>query len=215
MNDRRVRATLSGLYAVTPDLVDTGALVNAVQAALEGGARVVQYRNKGATPDLRLHQAQAVVDVCNRHGRPLIVNDDVDIAAAVNAAGVHIGREDSALTETRAKLGPQKIIGVSCYDSLDRARAAVRGGADYVAFGSFFPSRVKPNAVRATLDLLRAARAEIDVPIVAIGGITAENAPQLIDAGADAVAVISAVFSTPDVAAASRRFVKLFDVAQR
>lgn len=200
-----------GLYAVTPDVPDTDQLVALVHAALEGGAAIVQYRNKTASDALRLTQARALKSDCGAHGALLIVNDDVGVAAAVEADGVHLGRDDGDSGYARAALGPGKLIGVSCYDSLERARAAQRLGADYVAFGSFFPSRVKPGAVRAPLELLTEAKRGLDVPIVAIGGITTHNASQIIGAGADAVAVISALFEAADVAAAATRFNALFD----
>ena len=210
-------ARVRGLYAVTPDLADTTRLTALVGAALEGGARVVQYRNKPASKALRMEQARALKSACELHGAMLIVNDDVDVAAAVEAHGVHLGRDDCFGLDTRARLGEGRLIGVSCYDSLERARAARKDGADYVAFGSFFPSRVKPGAVRASVSLLTEAKAELDVPVVAIGGITVENGAALVAAGADALAVISALFDAPDVKAAAAQFDALFpsDDAQR
>ena len=204
------RARVRGLYAVTPDLSDTARLARLVGAALEGGARLVQYRNKVATPQLKLEQARALKNLCARHDAMLIVNDDVEIAAAADAHGVHLGRDDRFGADVRGRLGSGKLIGVSCYRSLELARAARADGADYVAFGSFFPSKVKPGAVRAPIDLITQAKAELDVPLVAIGGITVENGAALVAAGADALAVISALFDAPDVAAAAARFTELF-----
>lgn len=201
-----------GLYAITPDEPDTGRLLALVTAALEGGARLVQYRNKTAPAALKLTQARTLKAACAAHGAALIVNDEVNIAAAVDANGVHLGREDADIARARAMLGAGKLIGVSCYDSLERARNAQRECADYVAFGSFFASRVKPGAVRASIELLRDARRELRLPIAAIGGITTDNAARLIAAGADAIAVISALFEAPDVAAAAARFNGLFDL---
>jgi thiamine-phosphate pyrophosphorylase len=191
---RERRARLRGLYAVTPDVADTTLLVALVAAAIRGGAAAVQYRNKGALPQLRREQAHALAGACR--GRALfIVNDDPALAAAVGADGVHVGENDADLAGARAVAGPDALIGVSCYDDVAQARRAVAAGADYVAFGSFFPSSVKPDARRAKIELLRAQDAP-GVPVVAIGGITAANAGTLIAAGADAVAVISDVFSS-------------------
>ena len=206
-----VRDLVRGLYAVTPDALDTASLLERVRAALHGGARLVQYRNKSDDSTLKLEQARALSALCTEHAAALIVNDDVAIAAASGAAGVHLGREDGSLAEARSILGPGKLIGISCYDDLGRARAAAEAGADYVAFGSFFPSRVKPGAVRASVALLEGAKRELAIPIVAIGGITSENGGALVRAGADALAVISALFDETDVAAAASRFKPLFD----
>ncbi|HSF20710.1 MAG TPA: thiamine phosphate synthase [Burkholderiales bacterium] len=201
---------ISGLYAVTPDGDDTPALIAAVEAALAGGARLLQYRNKPAPAALRLSQASALLVLCRRYRVPLIINDDLDLALAVSADGLHLGAEDGSLAAARARLGTAKILGASCYDRLEAALEAARLGADYVAFGSFFPSSVKPGAVRAPLTLLRDAKRRLSMPVVAIGGITLENAPQLIAAGADGVAVISALFGADDVELAARRFSALF-----
>jgi len=182
-----------GLYAVTPDTDDTSWLVAAVQAAVRGGARVVKYRNKSADARLKSLQAKALVSAMPGSDAILIVNDDVHIAAEVEAHGVHLGEDDPALADARKALGQHALIGVSCYNDFSRAQALVEQGADYVAFGSFFASRIKPAARRADLALLREARG-LKVPVVAIGGITAENARILAREGAHAVAVISAVF---------------------
>lgn len=200
-----------GLYAVTPDRSATEALVAEVRAAIEGGVRIVQYRNKMAAPSLRLEQARALSALCAQRGVALIVNDHADIAREVGAAGVHWGREEGGAAQGRAAAGPGTLLGISCYDDFERARSAERGGADYVAFGSFFPSRVKPGAVRAPVSLLEEAKRELRVPVVAIGGITLENAPRLVAAGADALAVISALFDAPDITAAARKFSALFE----
>jgi thiamine-phosphate pyrophosphorylase len=205
-----------GLYAVTPDDLDTAALVEKVGAALEGGARVVQYRNKSASSDLRREQARALKRACDARGALLIVNDHAALAREIDASGVHIGGDDGDIAAARAIVGDSKIVGVSCYGRLELARAAERQGADYVAFGSFFPSSVKPNAVRAPIGLLREASSALHVPVVAIGGITADNARALVEAGADALAVITAVFAPVDIAAAARAFAALYaDERQR
>jgi thiamine-phosphate pyrophosphorylase len=201
---------ISGLYAVTPDVADTPRLIAMVQAALAGGARLVQYRNKSADPALRLSQARALLELCRRHEAPFIINDHLDLALAVNADGLHLGADDGSLAAARAQLGPDRLLGASCYDRLELALEAARLGADHVAFGSFYPSRVKPGAVRAPLALLREARRRLSLPVVAIGGITHENAPLLIAAGAHALAVVSALFDAEDVRLAARRFSALF-----
>jgi thiamine-phosphate pyrophosphorylase len=198
-----------GLYALTPDEPDTGALVAAVGSAIAGGAAAVQYRNKPADASLRRRQAAALAALCRETGVPLIVNDDVELALAVDAAGAHLGADDGDLAAARARLGPGRLLGASCYDRLDRAARAVAAGADYVAFGAVFASPTKPAAVRAPLALFGAARA-LRVPLVAIGGITLDSAPAAIAAGADALAVITALFGAGDVAARARSFAKLF-----
>ena len=206
MTAESTQSPVRGLYAVTPDIADTAVLVAKVNAAIDGGARLIQYRNKTASNALLLEQAKALSLLCSSRGALLIVNDHVDIAHTADADGVHVGGEDAGVGPARAVLGAGKLIGVSCYASIDRARAAANEGADYVAFGSFFPSRVKPGAVRASVELLKEAKRALSLPIVAIGGITCENAPALITAGADAVAVISAVFDTGNVCGAAAEF---------
>lgn len=204
-----MRKTISGLYAITPGLADPGLLAGKVEAALRGGARVVQYRNKAADERLRHEQAFRIGRACRDAGACFIVNDSIELARKVAADGVHLGKDDEGIGAARALLGPGKLIGVSCYNELWRARDAAAQGADYIAFGSFFPSPTKPGAVTAEPELLRAAR-EFSLPIVAIGGITPDNAAGLIEAGADAVAVVSAVFDAPDVERAARRIAGLF-----
>jgi thiamine-phosphate pyrophosphorylase len=186
-------AGIAGLYAVTPDIADTGLLVRKVDAAIRGGATVVQYRNKCADAALRLAQASALARLPAMRDAWLIVNDDAAVAAAVGADGVHLGEGDAEIDAARAIVGRDRVIGISCYDDVTRARVAVAAGADYVAFGSFFASTTKPAARRADRALLASARA-LGVPVVAIGGITAANARALFEAGADAVAVIADVF---------------------
>lgn len=205
-----MKREVSGLYAVTPDIADTPGLLATAEAALAGGARLLQYRNKSASSALRLAQARALLALCRGFQVALIINDHLDLALAVNADGLHLGAEDGSLAAARARLGPARILGASCYDRLERALAAERLGADYVAFGSFFASSVKPGAVRAPLALLRQAKRRLSVPVVAIGGITLDNAPQLIAGGADGVAVVSALFGADDVRLAARRFSALF-----
>jgi len=199
---------LRGLYAITPDLADRGRLLDLAGQALEGGIAALQYRCKTLPSPERLAQATALAALCRAKGVMFIVNDDPGIAIAAGADGVHLGRDDGDPAQARARLGA-KLLGVSCYDSLEAARAAVAAGADYVAFGSVFSSPTKPAALRAPLALFAAAK-PLGVPLVAIGGITLEKAPQLIAAGADALAVISDLFEAPDVAARARAYGKLF-----
>ena len=215
---RRVNAgKLAGLYAVTPDLADTGALAARVSAALEGGARAIQYRNKSADAALRQIQAARLARVRAGYPALYIVNDDAALAAAVGADGVHLGEDDGEIAAARRILGPERLIGISCYNDFGLARRAVEAGADYIAFGSFFASSVKPDARRADVALLRQAKT-LGVPIVAIGGITAANARALFAAGADAVAVISDVFARAaiaDVVSAARAIDAVFRAVRR
>lgn len=201
---------IQGLYGITPDSTDTADLIQRTRLALAGGMQVLQYRNKIADSALRLTQARALRSLCREFGVTFIVNDDVQLAAAVDADGVHLGATDGEIASARAQLGHDKLIGVSCYNQLALAQQAVVAGADYVAFGAFYSSSVKPEAAVATLDLLREARAKINLPIVAIGGISAENGKELVQAGADALAVISAVFDAADIQHSAQKLTKLF-----
>ncbi len=200
-----------GLYAITPETDDTERLLAQVEAALLGGVAAVQYRDKSGDIARRHEQASELVALCRRFGAPLIVNDDLRLADLCDADGVHLGRDDGSIREARIILGRGRLIGASCYQSLDLALAAQAAGADYVAFGSFFPSPTKPAAPRASVDLLHAAARVIQVPLVAIGGITPANAPQLLDAGADSLAVLSALFDAPDIRAAAHALNQLFE----
>ena len=201
--------TLRGLYAITPDQGASEVLVASVRSALEGGVALLQYRRKTISREKRVAEARELASLARGFGVPLIVNDDVELAVEAGAAGVHLGREDGALAAAKARLG-DRLIGASCYDELERARRAVDAGADYVAFGSVFPSSTKPGAVRAPLSLLGQARA-LGVPVCAIGGITIENAPALVRAGADLVAVISDLFDAPDVRLRARQYASMFE----
>jgi len=197
---------LHGLYAIA----DTGVLATselriAVAAALAGGARVVQYRDKGDDPVRRGDQAATIVTLCREAGAVSIINDDVELALASGADGVHVGRDDADAVAVRERLGPDRLLGVSCYDDLGRARGAADLGADYVAFGSVFASTTKPDAVHAPLDLLRRARSEIPLPLCAIGGITADNAAEVFAAGAHMVAVVRDLFEADDIRARAAR----------
>jgi thiamine-phosphate pyrophosphorylase len=210
-----VKQRVAGLYAVTPDIGDTPELLAKVEAALSGGARLLQYRNKTASPALRLAQGRALLGLCWEYQVPLIINDHLDLALALDADGLHVGVEDGSATAAREQLGPDRILGVSCYGRIENALAATAAGATYVAFGGFFPSKVKPGAARIPIGLLREAKRKLKLPVVAIGGITPDNAPQLIDAGADGVAVISALFEAGDVELAAQRFSGLFPRPRR
>lgn len=200
---------LRGLYAVT-DGTAAPALLGSVDAAIRGGVRLVQYRDKSADRGRRESDGRSLLQLCRGHGVPLIVNDDVELAAALGADGVHLGKDDGGVGAARVRLGPRAIIGVSCYDSLERAVRAAHDGADYVAFGSFFASASKPGAVRAPPSLLKEARAALSIPLCAIGGITPANGGALVQGGADMLAVIQGLFGATDVNAAARDYAKLF-----
>lgn len=204
---RHSRLPPHGLYAITDG--PRANLRAAVEAALRGGAAIVQYRDKSADGERRRAETGELLDLCHGFGVSLIVNDDVELAAAVGADGVHLGEHDGDIAAARLRLGADAIIGVSCYNSLDRAAQHAAAGADYLAFGAFFASPSKPLARRASIDLLREA-GSIGLPLVAIGGVTPDNAQPLIDAGADFVAAISGVFAAADPSAAARRYANLF-----
>jgi thiamine-phosphate pyrophosphorylase len=200
---------LRGLYAITPEH-PVPDLVRQAELAIAGGARVIQYRDKSHDRERRLAHAGALSVRCRAAGVLLIINDDAALAAAVGADGVHLGRDDGDPAEIRRLLGPQAIIGVSCYNRLDLGLAAQAAGVNYVAFGSFYPSATKPKAVRAEPDLLARARRCLHLPLVAIGGITPQNGAALIAAGADLLAVVSGVFAEPDPKAAAAAYAQLF-----
>jgi thiamine-phosphate pyrophosphorylase len=171
---------------------------------------MIQYRDKGPTASAGMDELVSLAGLCRQQGIPLIVNDDVELAAAVGAAGVHLGRDDVSLQAARARLGIDAIIGVSCYNDLQRARQAAQAGADYVAFGRFYPSHSKPEAVPADPGLLARATTELAIPAVAIGGITPANGPALLAAGASLLAAIHGVFGQPDIEAAAQQYAALF-----
>jgi thiamine-phosphate pyrophosphorylase len=200
----------SGLYAISSGAGDEDALAQWAQAVLAGGAVWLQYRDKGRDRPRRLAEAQRLLAACRRHGARLIVNDDVELALAAGADGVHLGRDDGELAAARAVLGDDALIGVSCYADLARARRLAAQGADYLAFGAFHPSPTKPAAAAAGTGLLREARA-LGLPLVAIGGITPDNGGALVRAGADLLAVVSGLALPPaQAAAAARRYAALF-----
>ncbi|MGF6495123.1 thiamine-phosphate pyrophosphorylase [Luteibacter sp. 621] len=204
----RSRLRGKGVYAITDGPRDD--LFAAVEAALAGGARLLQYRDKTTDGERRLQEATELASICARYGVPLIINDDVGLAKATGAAGVHLGVQDVPIAEAREQLGEDAIIGVSCYGSLDRARQLRDEGADYLGFGAMYPSTTKPHAPVTTHDVLTQA-SQLGLPVVAIGGLTPDNTGPVIDAGADYVAVVSAIFAAPDIQAATRRFADLFD----
>ncbi len=187
-------AKIHGLYAITPDLEDTDQLCKMVEESILGGARVIQYRNKVAKNAHRITQAQALLTLCRNYQTPLIINDHITLCLDLDAAGVHIGGDDGDIAAARAQIGADKILGVSCYGDFARAQKAVKLGADYIAFGACFSSNTKPNAPRAELNLFALAKT-LNIPSVAIGGITLENAGSVVTAGASAVAVIGELFS--------------------
>ncbi len=200
-----------GLYLIADTgWLAAGRLVAAVAAALDGGGALVQYRNKASLTAARRDELAQLAALCRTRRVPLIVNDDIALAREVGADGVHLGRDDATVARAKGALGDRMIIGASCYNRLDLAYAAARAGADYVAFGSFFPSPTKPDAVRADAELLRRARAGLDIPLAAIGGITADNGGPLLEAGADLLAVASGVFAAADPAAAAGDYARLF-----
>ncbi|WP_020167267.1 MULTISPECIES: thiamine phosphate synthase [Methylotenera] len=202
--------SINGLYAITPDIDDTDLLVKKVEAALQGGINILQYRNKQANHKLQTQQAQAVLPLCRQYNVPLIINDSVKLCLALDADGVHLGADDGDLAEVKARIGKGKILGASCYNRFDLALTAQNQGADYVAFGACFASNTKPNAPVADLSLFNRAHDELTIPSVAIGGINLQNASQVLKAGADAIAVIQAIFTADDVKLSSQQFSQLF-----
>jgi len=205
-----VNFSISGLYLVTPDCDDTALLCAQVSQAVQGGVSLVQYRHKTASDALRLEQATALLAICRQAHIPLLINDHVTLAAELDADGVHVGQHDSAIAAARAVLGPQKVIGASCYNRFELAEQAQAAGADYVAFGACYPSSTKPNAPRASAALFTQAKQLLAVPVVGIGGITLDNARPLVEAGADALAVITDIFQAADIAARCRQYLPLF-----
>lgn len=204
--------SLSGVYAITAETADSDHLLKMMEDALKGGVHAVQYRDKSSDVARQHEQASELAILCRKYGVPLIVNDHLRLAALTDADGVHLGKEDGSIEGARIILGPKKIIGVSCYDNLERALEAEKAGADYVAFGCFFPSLTKPHAQPAPLSLLDEALRKLKIPVVAIGGITLENAPQLIERGVDAIALLGDLFHSADVKLRAQQFADLFKV---
>ncbi len=206
-----MKTPLHGLYAITPQYDETQTLLAAVEQAILGGATIVQYRDKSTNSRRRLEQAGALATLCRRYHTLFLVNDDIELALACDAQGVHLGRNDQSLAAARRRLGADAIIGASCYNRLTLALQAQDQGANYVAFGSFFPSAVKPDAVRAELRLLAEAKRRLTVPVAAIGGILPQNAAPLITHGADMLAVISGLFDQHDIKSSAQAFCALFN----
>jgi len=201
---------MRGFYLVTPNWDDTDHLIACTTEALDAGVALVQYRHKTAERPLRMEQAAALLALCRRYRRPLIINDHLSMALTLDADGVHLGGTDAQVAEARAALGSDKIVGASCYGELQLARDAQAAGASYVAFGGFYPSKVKQYSFRTSPELLLQARREIALPLVVIGGMTPSNAAPLVERGADMVAAISAVYMAPRPGAAVREFDALF-----
>ena len=203
------RHKIAGLYGITAAMTDTAALLKKTRQILDGGARLIQYRNKSADRTLQRLQAKALLQICRDYHVPLLINDHVELALEVNADGVHLGAKDTDIVTARAQLGMDKIIGASCYNRLTSAVQATKSGADYVAFGAFYPTLTKHDTVTASIDILLRAKNTLDIPVVCIGGINSANALTLIKNGADAVAVCQAIYQTNDAsktAAAISRF---------
>ena len=207
------KPAIRGLYAITPDESNTSDLLRKVRLALQGGACALQYRNKIANAELKFQQAQALRQLVSEFDCTYLINDDARLAMQVDADGVHLGGEDGSVAAARALLGKNKIIGMSCYNRVSLAHEAAQQGVDYVAFGAFFSSGVKPDAVKAEVKILQTARSELALPIVAIGGITQQNGATLIEAGADSLAVISALWNVPDIQTSAQEFSILFSRA--
>jgi thiamine-phosphate pyrophosphorylase len=201
---------MNGLYLVTPDWDDTEKMLAVTEQALLGGAALVQYRHKTADAAQRKAQASALLALCRRYQRPLVINDYVELCLELDADGVHVGGTDASVAQVRTALGPDKIVGASCYGSLQLARDAHQGGASYVAFGGFYPSRVKKYEVSTPATIVADSKAAIPLPAVVIGGMTAANSAPLVAQGADMVAAISSVYLADDPQAAAREFVALF-----
>ena len=201
---------MKGLYLVTPDWDDTQAMLTATQAALEGGATLLQYRHKTASDVLRREQAGALLRLCRQYQVPFIINDHLNLCRELDADGLHVGGTDASVAAVRAALGAEKIIGASCYGDLQLARDAAASGASYVAFGGFYPSRVKKYEVSTPVNIVSRARAELNVPVCVIGGMTTENAVPLVQEGCDLVAAISSVYQSADPRKAAEDFSRLF-----
>ncbi|NOT14222.1 MAG: thiamine phosphate synthase [Methylotenera sp.] len=201
---------IRGLYAITPDEPNTSVLVAKVEAALQGGTNLLQYRNKQANHKLLTQQARALLPLCKQYNVPLIINDSVKLCLTLDADGVHIGADDGNLAEIRSRIGKDKILGASCYNRFDLALSAQQVGVDYVAFGACFASSTKPNAPVANLDLFKRTHEKLQIPAVAIGGITLTNAPLAIQAGASAIAVINALFNVSDIKLQAHHFAALY-----
>lgn len=201
---------INGLYAITPDLENTDDLVGRTQQVLEGGAQLIQYRNKLASDVLLREQARVLLQLCKEYKVPLIINDHLDLTLEIDADGLHVGRDDVSIATARDQLGWNKIVGASCYDNPDLALQAEKEGADYVAFGAFFPSLTKPAAVAVSMDLIEQIKKRIAVPVVGIGGIRLSNARTIIDSGCTAIAVCNDLFHTDNIKEKAVQYARLF-----
>lgn len=202
---------LTGLYAITDAAQnDQQQLITDVEQALLGGAHIIQYRDKTTQHDQRCDTAKQLRKLTRQHNALLIINDDVNLASNSHADGVHLGCDDVPISAARTQLGSDAIIGVSCYNDFSLAKQATNNGADYIAFGRFFPSHTKPDAIQANIETLQRAKRELDIPVAAIGGITTENAATLINAGADMLAIVNDVFSQADIKTAAQHYQKFF-----
>lgn len=202
---------LRGLYAITPECADGKRLLADIEAALSGGCRIIQYRDKQSAMPEQVARARALRELTRRFGARLLINDDIALAHLIDADGVHLGKDDGSLAFARAILGPDKILGASCYADFAAAQAAEKAGVDYVAFGAVYSSPTKPDAATAPVDLFFRAKNALTVPTCAIGGITLENAAPLITAGADLLAVITDLFNAPDIALRAANYQRLFE----
>ena len=201
---------ISGLYAITPDLNHTNDLLNKTRQVLEGGVKLVQYRNKSANESLRREQAKLLLSLCREYNALLIINDHLEIAIEIDADGVHVGKNDVSVSTAKNQLGQNKIVGTSCYNQLDLAMQAQKDGADYIAFGAFFSSLTKPNAVSVSISLVNQAQKALSIPIVGIGGIQLTNARTVIQSGCAAIAVCHDLFQAENIKATAEHYVQLF-----
>ena len=205
-----INTRLRGLYAITDAGLIGDNFATAIEQTLQGGCRIIQYRDKSSDITKRQQQSDIVRQLCDQYQALFIVNDDIELALYANADGIHLGKDDQHIQLARERLGNDKIIGVSCYNKLELAIAAEQAGADYVAFGAFFSSSIKPEAINAPTSLIADAKTQLQVPVCCIGGITANNANQLIEVGSDMIAVISDIFASQDIKLASQILTKLF-----
>ena len=206
-----MNASILGLYAITdPNLSPAGKVLQDAELALKGGARILQFRDKTTDWNTQLQLAKKLCKLCSQYKATFIINDDIELAKQSNADGIHLGKDDVALENARKELGTNAIIGISCYNSLERAQEMQNRGADYVAFGRFFPSKTKPNAPQAEIKTLVQAKQNLDIPVVTIGGINIQNAPRLIESGADAIAVIQGIFAQADIKSAAKALSNLY-----
>ncbi len=200
---------INGLYAITPDQKNLSILSSQVESCIKGGAKLIQYRSKKLSKIVQKKQAKQIKIVCNSYNIPLIINDDIELCRNLDADGVHLGENDDSLLKARKLLGPSKIIGISCYNSIDRVKMAIDGGASYVALGACFPTKTKPNAPQVTIDLIKFVLKRFNIPLVAIGGIDNENVELLVKEGVKCVALINALFSAKDIEKKAKVFTNI------